>query len=56
MFSTFLVVTIIVGAAIGGFGTPFEDLSDAMTMLFLKVGASSIFQAISFNTLHTNEV
>ena len=32
-----LVVTIIVGASIGGFGTLYENMSEATAVIFLKV-------------------
>ena len=36
-FSMALVVTIIVGASIGGFGTLYENMSEATAVIFLKV-------------------
>ena len=35
-----LVVTIIVGASIGGFGTLYENMSQATAVIFLKVFVS----------------
>ena len=32
-----LVITIIVGASIGGFGTLFENMSEETAVVFLKV-------------------
>lgn len=42
VFSTALVVTNILGAAIGGFGVPFSSLSDDEAVLFLKVRAKTL--------------
>lgn len=36
-FDVALVVTIIVGASIGGFGTLFENMSEETAVVFLKV-------------------
>ena len=36
-FSAALVITIIVGASIGGFGTLYENMSEATAVIFLKV-------------------
>ena len=36
-FDVALIVTIIVGASIGGFGTLFENMSEETAVVFLKV-------------------
>lgn len=36
-FSMALVVTVIVGASIGGFGTLYANMSEATAVIFLKV-------------------